>query len=105
MKKLNKAKEDKLLLDIVRILSSEFPNCSLTSDLDCYPLSTGCIIVNVLGVSEEEALEVVRKVEPAYSLEGADVDEFTVFLCFNAESPEIHDLKEALLDGRVSTRL
>lgn len=99
MKKLYKAKNDEVLLTIVRTLVSDFPDISLTSDLDYYPLDSGCIIVNVFGVSEKDALTSVRKVIPSYSLEAADNDEFSVFLCFNADSPEKHDLKEALLHG------
>lgn len=98
MLNLNRAKSDETLLAIVRVLSTEFPDCSITSDLDYYPLDDGCIIVNVIGVCEDDALLSIRKVIPTYSLDAADIDEFTVFICFNTVSPEKHNLKEVLFN-------
>lgn len=97
MKRLDKAKEDKLLIDIVRILAREFPDASVTSDLDFFPLDNKDMCITVIGVSEDEAIKAIQKVIPEYNLEDAAADKFTVFIYFYEEFPEPHNLREVLL--------
>lgn len=96
MKNLNKAKEDKLLLDIVRILSRDFPNSSITSDLDFFPLDNGDMCITVIGVDEEDAIKAIQKEIPEYNLNDAAEDKFTVFIYFYEDVPEPHNLREVL---------
>lgn len=91
--KLNMLLNDNVLKTIVKQLNKRFPDCSITTDLDVYPLFDGAIDIIVIGAPMEEALSAVREVIPTYSLEGADADEFTVFICFTEPDPFPHDIK------------
>lgn len=91
--RLNTLRNDNVLKTIVKQLNKRFPDCSITTDLDIYPLEDGAVDIIIIGAPMDDALSAIREVIPTYSLEGADNDDFTVFTCFTEPEPFPHDVK------------
>ena len=92
MSNIERLKANDELKKIVKVLVTDFPNISITTDIKDYPLFDGTVIIQVIGQDEHVVLNSINKVLPGYDLESADSDLYSVYVYCLGDEPMSDDI-------------